>query len=189
MQSGKVSCGPMNQNLKFFLEIMEAMSSGLKRRGTIWLVISAQFKNQHLWWYGGISAHACMMCTTVKAPLLLNDIYRFWSNICWAECCDRGYRSGIRKGNGQWQKALAAYWFCGQNLKPKACHQCTNTKASGGLLAWRRYSKFSRLRYANPTQYCPSTLSPNSAMKPFRLTWLFYLHLHFKSKCFAFTYL
>ncbi len=35
------------------VEITDAVSSGLKRRGTFQRVISVQFKSQHLWWYGG----------------------------------------------------------------------------------------------------------------------------------------
>ncbi len=39
-------------NLIFLLEITDAVSFGLKRRETFQRVISAQFKSQHLWWYG-----------------------------------------------------------------------------------------------------------------------------------------
>ena len=42
-----------NWNLKYFFETMCTASPGLKRRGTIWLVISSQFKILHLWWYMG----------------------------------------------------------------------------------------------------------------------------------------
>ena len=38
---------------KISLNIMDSTSSGIKRRGTSWLVISTQFKSLHLWWYGG----------------------------------------------------------------------------------------------------------------------------------------
>lgn len=61
------------QNLKFCLESMETVSSRLKRRGNIWLVLTEQFKNKHplvhmaLW----------VTCPFVKAPLTLNNIYRF----------------------------------------------------------------------------------------------------------------
>ena len=40
-ENAKLFCGQMNQNLKFLLETMEAMSCGLKRRGTIQLVIKS----------------------------------------------------------------------------------------------------------------------------------------------------
>ncbi len=45
--------GQTSPNLTFLLEIMDAMSSGLKRRETFQRVISIQFKSQHLWWYRG----------------------------------------------------------------------------------------------------------------------------------------
>ncbi len=44
----KLFCGQTNQNLKFFLENWEAMSSGLKRTMTTQVVISAQFRSLHL---------------------------------------------------------------------------------------------------------------------------------------------
>ncbi len=51
MDCGKVEklfCGQTNQNLKFFLENWDAMSSGLKRTRTTQVVISAQFRSLHL---------------------------------------------------------------------------------------------------------------------------------------------
>lgn len=33
---------------------MDTMSFKIKKRGIIWLVVSAQFKSQHLWWYGSL---------------------------------------------------------------------------------------------------------------------------------------
>ncbi len=57
-QSGKVFNGQTSPNLTFLLEIMDAVSSGLKRRETFQRVISVQFKSQHHWWCGGgISAY------------------------------------------------------------------------------------------------------------------------------------
>ncbi len=47
-QSGKVFYGQTSPNVKFLLEITDAMSSGLKRRETFQHVISVQFKSQHL---------------------------------------------------------------------------------------------------------------------------------------------
>ncbi len=44
----KLFCGQTNQNLKFFLENWDAMSSGLKRTRTTQVVISAQFRSLHL---------------------------------------------------------------------------------------------------------------------------------------------
>ncbi len=52
-QSGKVFYSQTSPNLTFLLEITDTMSFGLKRRETFQLVISVQFKSQHLWWYGG----------------------------------------------------------------------------------------------------------------------------------------
>ncbi len=52
-QRGKVFYGQTSPNLTFLLEIMDAVSSRLKRRETFQRVISIQFKSQHLWWYGG----------------------------------------------------------------------------------------------------------------------------------------
>ncbi|KAK3569970.1 hypothetical protein QTP86_007872 [Hemibagrus guttatus] len=48
VESGKLFCGQTNQNLKFFLENWDAMSSGLKRTRTTQVVISAQFRSLHL---------------------------------------------------------------------------------------------------------------------------------------------
>lgn len=50
-QVGKQSCGQTNQS---FLENMNTASFRLKRRGTVRLVISAQFKILHLWGCGGV---------------------------------------------------------------------------------------------------------------------------------------
>ncbi len=56
-QSRKVFYGQTRPNLTFVLEITDAVSSKLKRRETLRHVISIQFKSQHLWWYGCISAY------------------------------------------------------------------------------------------------------------------------------------
>ncbi len=56
-QSRKVFYGQTSPNLTFVLEITDAVSSKLKRRETFRRVISIQFKRQHLWWYGCISAY------------------------------------------------------------------------------------------------------------------------------------
>ncbi len=58
MDCGKVeNCSVVrtNQNLKFFLENWDPMSSGQKRTRTTQVVISAQFRSLHLWWYQSIS--------------------------------------------------------------------------------------------------------------------------------------
>ncbi len=55
--SGKVFYGQTSLNLTFLLEIMNAVSSGLKRRETFQRVISVQFKSQHLWWNGVHNAY------------------------------------------------------------------------------------------------------------------------------------
>lgn len=53
---------------------MDAASSGLKKRGTIWLVISTQFKIQRLSEYGGsLMDMAWVTLTSVKAPLKQNE--------------------------------------------------------------------------------------------------------------------
>lgn len=54
-QSGKPFCPSvvMNQSLKFFLENMSTTSSGLKRRGTIWVVIQHSVQKPAcliVWW-------------------------------------------------------------------------------------------------------------------------------------------
>ena len=53
----------MNQNFKFFLETMGHLSCGLKRRGTIQLVISRQSASLMVWSYRGVynlgSSHTC----------------------------------------------------------------------------------------------------------------------------------
>ena len=43
------NCGQTNWNLKFFIKIMDSVSSGLKSRRTIHLVISLHFKRLHHW--------------------------------------------------------------------------------------------------------------------------------------------
>ena len=73
----------MSQNLKFFLEITIATSSILKRRGTILLGISTQFKSLHFWWYGdALLPTELAACPAGRVLLMLKDIHRFWSNIC-----------------------------------------------------------------------------------------------------------
>ena len=45
----------------------DIVSSGPKRKWTIRIVISAKFKSQHLWWYGGVlTPMAWVTCTSVK---------------------------------------------------------------------------------------------------------------------------
>ncbi len=53
MDCFKVFYDQMSPHLTFLLEIMDAVSSVLKRRETFQRVFSIQFKSQHLWWYGG----------------------------------------------------------------------------------------------------------------------------------------
>ena len=47
--------GLRNPPFKLFVEVMDVMSSGPKRKRTIQIVISTKFKSQHLW--GCVSAH------------------------------------------------------------------------------------------------------------------------------------
>ncbi len=76
--SGKLFCGQTNQNLKFFLENWDAMSSGLKRTRTTQVVISAQFWSLHLWWYGVAWVHVAWAAyTSGKAPSMLKGISKF----------------------------------------------------------------------------------------------------------------
>ncbi len=54
---GNVFYGQTSLNLTFLLEIMDDVSSGLKRRETFLRVISVQFKSQHL---RGMGVHMCI---------------------------------------------------------------------------------------------------------------------------------
>ena len=83
-QSGKVCCGLTSPHFRLFSLIMDVVSSGLKRKRTIQIVTSANFKSQHLWWYGDalVPMASWVTFTSVKASLMLKGTYRFWSNIC-----------------------------------------------------------------------------------------------------------
>ncbi len=76
-KKGKVQ----SPNLTFMLEIMDAVSSGLKRRETFQLVISIQFKSQHIWWHGGAWVH------TVWATSM------FWKALLMLKCVYKGFRA------------------------------------------------------------------------------------------------
>ena len=83
MPSGKVFCGLTSRHFKLFLENVDVVSSGPKRKRTIRTVMDAKFKSQHLWWYGAVLVPVAWgTCTSVKAPLMLKGTYRFWSNTC-----------------------------------------------------------------------------------------------------------
>lgn len=73
----KLSCGLTNQNFKFFLEIMHATSSGLKkeRDHPVYYQSTIQ-KSVFIMEQKCISAHGL-------APSMQNKIYRVWSNICY----------------------------------------------------------------------------------------------------------
>ncbi len=74
-QSGKVFYGQTSPNLTFLLEIMDAVSSKLKRRETFLHVISIQFKSQHLWWYEDAYVHTVWAaCMFWKALWMLKGI-------------------------------------------------------------------------------------------------------------------
>ncbi len=62
MDCGKVeNCSVVRRiKFKFFFGNWDAMSSGLKRTRTTQVVISAQFRSLHLWWYG-VGMSACGM--------------------------------------------------------------------------------------------------------------------------------
>ncbi len=52
------------------------MSSGLKRTRTTQVVISAQFRSLHLWWYGVAWVRVAWAAyTSGKAPSMLNEVY------------------------------------------------------------------------------------------------------------------
>ncbi len=53
----EVFYGQTSPNLIFLLKIMDAVSSGLKRREIFQHVISVQFKSQHMMIWGCISAY------------------------------------------------------------------------------------------------------------------------------------
>ncbi len=59
------------------------MSSGLKRTRTTQVVISAQFRSLHLWWYGVAWVRVAWAAyTSGKAPSMLKGISKFQNNIC-----------------------------------------------------------------------------------------------------------
>ncbi len=60
------------------LENWDAMSSGLKRTRTTQVVISAQFRSLHLWWYGVAWVRVAWAAyTSGKAPSMLKGISKF----------------------------------------------------------------------------------------------------------------
>lgn len=66
---GEVENSPVVVPFKmwFFLEIMDAATSGLNRRWTIRIVISTQLKSQHSWWKGGgLVNMALVSCTSAE---------------------------------------------------------------------------------------------------------------------------
>ena len=72
--SFKMDWGKVENESKF-LETMDAASSGLKMRGIIRLVIRAQYKSLHLWWYGvALVPMEWAACTSGKAPSMLKGI-------------------------------------------------------------------------------------------------------------------
>lgn len=90
-QSGKLFSCQTNPNVKLLFANMAAVAfSGLKRTGTILLVISTQSKSLHLWWYidgcirtgnlhiwkGTINAK---MCTQLLEQHMLSKRTRFFS--------------------------------------------------------------------------------------------------------------
>ena len=72
-RSGKVCRALTRPRFKLF--------SGPKRKRTILIVISAKFKNQHLWWYRGelVPMASWVTFTSAKAPSMLKGTCRFWS--------------------------------------------------------------------------------------------------------------
>ncbi len=61
-----------------FLENWDAMSSGLKWTRTTQVVISAQFRSLHLWWYGVAWVRVAWAAyTSGKAPSMLKGISKF----------------------------------------------------------------------------------------------------------------
>lgn len=69
--------------MEFFLESIDATSSGLKRNWTIWLVVSAQLKSQHLWWHGGtLLPMEKAACTEIYIQIL-SDIESHTNIFLW----------------------------------------------------------------------------------------------------------
>lgn len=66
---------------RLFLEIMDIVSSGTKRKRTIQIVVDTKFRSQQLWW-SGVVLVSTVWGTAVKAPLMRKGKYRFWSDTC-----------------------------------------------------------------------------------------------------------
>ena len=82
MDWGKVKSCPGVLEVRIwnlFWKSMMPHPLGFKRRGTIWLLVSAEFKIKHLWRYGNASVHitSWVTCTFMKAPFTLKNVYRF----------------------------------------------------------------------------------------------------------------
>ncbi len=72
--SGNVYCGQMNQYFRYFLEGMDTVCSGPKKKRIIQTVTSNKSKSQGLSWYGVVSVPlAKVTCTSVMAPLMLKS--------------------------------------------------------------------------------------------------------------------
>lgn len=76
-QSGKVRCGLTSPHFSLFLEVMDVVSSGLKRKRSV------QNSAKHLWWCGAVLVStAWTTWTSVKALFMIKGAFRFQSNIC-----------------------------------------------------------------------------------------------------------
>lgn len=79
---------------KFFMEIINAVSSGLKRRGTIWLIISSQFKKP-----ASMTVWDCISAHGVLAQLVL--MYTRCTQV-WREHMLPSESRSAHIGNGKW---------------------------------------------------------------------------------------
>ena len=119
-QSGKVFCG---LHFTLFLEIMDVMSSGPKRKGLSRLLSE---QSQHLWWYGGVlvTMASWVTCTSVNAPLMLRCTYRFWSNMCchgW-QCLFQRRPCLFQQDNARPHSArVTTVWLRSKRVRVLAC--------------------------------------------------------------------
>lgn len=85
-----------SQNLKFFLEVMDSMSSEIKRKGTFQLFF---FLNSSKASICDGSVWGCVVswvtCIFVKSLLIVDNKQRFWSNILCSHVNNTLFREGL----------------------------------------------------------------------------------------------
>ena len=74
---------------EILLETMDAMSCGVKRRGTIQHVISRQFKSLHLWWYGAA------LVSVVWAAYTSGNAEEYIQSMFESNICRVSFREGL----------------------------------------------------------------------------------------------